>query len=87
MIHEPPAQLGRRVSAPVLIGILWAIAVLPNSRFAPSCGEGDNAELARDMLARHDWWEPAIFGLRYVEKPSLFAGLIAGTAQADGPRR
>jgi 4-amino-4-deoxy-L-arabinose transferase-like glycosyltransferase len=68
-----------------VIGILWAIAVLPN---LPVRGfrweEGNNAVLARDMLVRHDWWEPAIFGLRYVEKPSLFSGLIAGAAQLTG---
>jgi 4-amino-4-deoxy-L-arabinose transferase-like glycosyltransferase len=46
--------------------------------------EGNNAELARDMLARGDFLEPAIFGLRYVEKPSLLSWLIAGTARLTG---
>src|SRR5262249_53788554 len=80
--HE---QLARRVPIPALLVILWAVAVLPNlSVRAFIWEEGNNAELARDMLARHDWREPAIFGLRYGEKPSLFSGLIAGTAHPTG---
>jgi 4-amino-4-deoxy-L-arabinose transferase-like glycosyltransferase len=42
--------------------------------------EGNNVALARDILVRGDWLEPAIFGLRYIEKPSLLSWLIAGTA-------
>jgi 4-amino-4-deoxy-L-arabinose transferase-like glycosyltransferase len=46
--------------------------------------EGNNAVLARDVLARGAWLEPAIFGLRYVEKPSLYAWLVAGLARLTG---
>jgi hypothetical protein len=78
-------RLVQRVPAPVLIGLVWAIAVLPNlSVRSFMWEEGNNAELARDVLARGDLFEPAIFGLRYVEKPSLLAWLIAGTARLTG---
>jgi 4-amino-4-deoxy-L-arabinose transferase-like glycosyltransferase len=40
--------------------------------------------LARDVLTRGDWLEPSIFGLRYVEKPSLYAWLVAGIARLTG---
>jgi 4-amino-4-deoxy-L-arabinose transferase-like glycosyltransferase len=40
--------------------------------------------IARDVLARGDLLEPAIFGLRVAEKPSLLSWLIAGTARLTG---
>jgi len=40
--------------------------------------------MARDMLARGDLLEPAIFGLRWAEKPALLAWLIAGVARLTG---
>jgi 4-amino-4-deoxy-L-arabinose transferase-like glycosyltransferase len=40
--------------------------------------------IARDVLARGDWLEPAIFGRRVAEKPSLLSWLIAGTARLTG---
>jgi len=73
------------VPASVLAGLVWAIAVLPHlSLRCFMWEEGNNAELARDVLMRGDWLAPAIFGLRYVEKPPLFAWLIAGTASLTG---
>jgi 4-amino-4-deoxy-L-arabinose transferase-like glycosyltransferase len=64
---------------------VWAIAVLPNlSVRSFMWEEGNNAVLARDMLARGDWLEPTIFGIRYVEKPSLYAWLVAGVARLTG---
>ena len=64
---------------------MWAIAVLPNlSVRSFMWEEGNNAVLARDVLTRGDWLEPAIFGLRYVEKPSLYAWLVAGLAHLTG---
>jgi 4-amino-4-deoxy-L-arabinose transferase-like glycosyltransferase len=64
---------------------VWAIAVLPNLSVRSFVWEeGNNAVLARDILTRGNWLEPAIFGLRYVEKPSLYAWLVAGLAHLTG---
>lgn len=65
--------------------LVWAVAVLPNlSVRSFMWEEGDNAVLARDILTRGDWLQPTIFGLRYVEKPSLYTGLVAGIARLTG---
>jgi 4-amino-4-deoxy-L-arabinose transferase-like glycosyltransferase len=64
---------------------VWAIAVLPNlSGRSFMWEEGNSAVLARDLLTRGNWLEPSIFGLRYVEKPSLYAWLVAGFARLTG---
>jgi len=74
-----------RVPATVWIVLVWAIAVLPNlSVRSFKWEEGNNAILARDMLARGYLLEPEILGLRFAEKPSLLPWLIAGTAWLTG---
>jgi 4-amino-4-deoxy-L-arabinose transferase-like glycosyltransferase len=71
-----------RVPASACIALAWALATLPNlSGRSFMWEEGSNAVMARDMLARGDWLEPAIFGLRWVEKPTLLPWLIAGAAR------
>ena len=70
-----------RVPAWAWIALAWAIASLPNlSLHSFKWEEGYNAAMARDILARGDLLEPAIFGLRWAEKPTLLPWLITGTA-------
>jgi len=74
-----------RVPAAAWVVLAWAIAVLPNLTVRSLVwDEGINAELARDVLARGTWLEPAIYGLRWNEKPSLLAWLIAAAARLTG---
>jgi 4-amino-4-deoxy-L-arabinose transferase-like glycosyltransferase len=81
----PRRRAGAAAASTSFTGLVWAIAVLPHlSLRCFMWEEGNNAELARDVLMRGDWLAPAIFGLRYVEKPPLFAWLIAGTASLTG---
>ncbi len=70
-----------RVPAWAWIALAWAIASLPNlSLHSFKWEEGYNAAMARDILARGDLLEPAIFGLRWAEKPTLLPWLITGIA-------
>ena len=65
--------------------LVWAISVLPNlSVRSFMWEEGNSAVLARDVLIHGNWLAPSIFGLRYVEKPSLYAWLVAGIARLTG---
>jgi 4-amino-4-deoxy-L-arabinose transferase-like glycosyltransferase len=74
-----------RLPAAAWVALAWAIATLPNLSVRSFIWEeGTNAVLARDMLARGDLLEPAIFGLRWAEKPTLLPWLIAGTARVTG---
>jgi 4-amino-4-deoxy-L-arabinose transferase-like glycosyltransferase len=78
------AVMGR---LPVWAWILgaWAAASLPNLAVRSfRWEEGNYAVMARDMLARGDLLEPAIFGMRWAEKPALLAWLIAGVARLTG---
>ncbi len=72
-------------AVPILIIVLWACAVLPNlSLRAFIYEEGTNAEIARDILTRGDFLQPAVYGIRWHEKPSLLSWLIAGFAKLTG---
>jgi 4-amino-4-deoxy-L-arabinose transferase-like glycosyltransferase len=74
-----------RVPAAVWVVLIWAIAVLPNLTVRSLVwDEGINAELARDILARGNLLEPAIYGVRWGEKPSLLPWLIAAAARLTG---
>src|SRR5262249_33166807 len=79
------AALPVSVFASVMTVLVWAIAVLPHlSLRCFMWEEGNNAELSRDVLLRSHWLAPAIFGLRYVERPPLFAWLVASIARLTG---
>src|ERR1700751_3041356 len=79
------SQLRRRGAVPIFIVLLWASAVLPNlSLRSFILEEGTNAEIARDILARGDFLQPYIYGIRWHEKPSLLSWLIAGFATVSG---
>ncbi len=78
-------RLLKKIPAPVWIILVWALAVLPNLSVRSFIWEeGNNAALARDMLARGNLLEPAVYGVRWSEKPSLLACLIAGVARLTG---
>jgi 4-amino-4-deoxy-L-arabinose transferase-like glycosyltransferase len=79
------AYLRRPGAVPILIIVLWACAVLPNlSLRAFIYEEGTNAEIARDIMARGDFLQPYVYGIRWHEKPSLLSWLIAGFAKLTG---
>ena len=79
------SQLRRRGAVPILIVVLWACAVFPNlSLRSFILEEGTNAEIARDILARGDFLQPYIYGIRWHEKPSLLGWLVAGFALFTG---
>jgi len=77
--------LRRPGAAPVLIVSFWACAVLPNLTVRSFIyEEGTNAEIARDILAHGRLLQPFVYGVRWHEKPSLLAWLIAGFAGVTG---
>ena len=39
--------------------------------------EGRYAEIAKEMVLRHDWIEPKLYGIDYLKKPVLFYWLLA----------
>ena len=79
------AYLRRPGAVPILIIVIWACAVLPNLPLrAFIYEEGTNAEIARDILARGDFLQPSVYGIRWHEKPSLLSWLIAGFAKLTG---
>ena len=39
--------------------------------------EGRYAEIAKEMVLRHDWVEPRLYGIDYLKKPVLFYWLLA----------
>ncbi len=39
--------------------------------------EGRYAEIAKEMVLRHDWIEPRLYGIDYLKKPVLFYWLLA----------
>ncbi len=46
--------------------------------------EGRNAEVAREMLAQHDWVTPHFDTLPYLDKPVVFFWLVAGSLRIFG---
>lgn len=77
--------LRRREVVPLVIILFWACAVLPNLTVRSFIWEeGTNAEIARDVLTNGHFFQPFVYGIRWHEKPSLFAWLIAGVADVTG---
>jgi 4-amino-4-deoxy-L-arabinose transferase-like glycosyltransferase len=73
------------ISAPLVIGLLWACAVLPwLSVRSFIWEEGTNVEIARDILAHGDFLRPLIYGIAWDEKPSLLPWLITAFAVFPG---
>ena len=83
----PPTRGERRehLIVAVLIVLIWAVALLPHlSMRSFIYEEARNAELARDMLRHGNLLEPSIYGIRWVEKPSLLAWLIVAASHLTG---
>jgi 4-amino-4-deoxy-L-arabinose transferase-like glycosyltransferase len=79
------ALLRRPGAGSVIIILLWACLSLPNLSVRSFIWEeGTNAEIARDVLAHGHLLEPYIYGVRFVDKPSLLPWLIAGVASLTG---
>ena len=60
--------------------LFLAVAVLSSFLFFFKLGdrsfrnpdEGRYAEIAKEMVLRHDWIEPRLYGIDYLKKPILF---------------
>jgi len=73
-----------RGATALLICVVWACAALPGLSLRSFIWEeGTNAEIARAILAHGDFLQPSIYGVRWHEKPSLLAWLIAGSLVAS----
>lgn len=46
--------------------------------------EGRYAEIAKEMVQRHDWVEPRLYGVDYLKKPVLFYWLVAASFRLFG---
>jgi len=70
---------------PIIVLLVWACAVLPNLTLHSFIWEeGTNAEIARDVLAHGHFLVPIVYGVPWLEKPSLLPWLIAGVAAVTG---
>ena len=69
----------------MIVLLFWACAVLPNLTLHSFVWEeGTNAEIARDVLAHGHFLVPIVYGIPWLEKPSLLPWLIAGVAAVSG---
>src|SRR4051812_46032658 len=59
----------------ILLGFFFFLLLGSRPLFIPD--EGRYAEIARAMLASHDWITPHLNGIEYFEKPPLFYWLGA----------
>src|ERR1043166_3877669 len=74
-----------KIPAAVWMILLWALVALPNLSVRSFIWEeGTNAELARDILKHGSLTEPSVYGIGWIEKPSLLPCLIAGVARVSG---
>jgi 4-amino-4-deoxy-L-arabinose transferase-like glycosyltransferase len=78
-------SLRRPRAVPIIVLLVWACAVLPNLTLHSFIWEeGTNAEIARDVLAHGHFLVPSVYGIPWLEKPSLLPWLIAGVAAVTG---
>ena len=78
-------SLRRPRAVPIIVLLVWACAVLPNLTLHSFIWEeGTNAEIARDVLAHGHFLVPIVYGIPWLEKPSLLPWLIAGAAAVSG---
>ncbi len=87
LAKSPPTGGGRREALIVagLIVLIWAVALLPHlSARAFIYEEGRNAELAHDIVLHGNPLQPSIYGMRWVEKPSLLPWLIVAASHLTG---
>ena len=83
----PPAILtsgpGRQISL-VLAAAACLFFVGLGSLPVVEPDEGRNAEVAREMLASHDWITPHFDNLPYLDKPAFFFWVVAGSFRLWG---
>ncbi len=74
-------------AAAVAVG-LAVVLLLPGLGGAPfdDPGEGQHAEIAREILATGDWLTLRLNGVRYFDKPPLLYWLVAGAFTVFGER-
>ncbi len=71
-----------------LIGSFWAILYLFFGLFSPGLLDDVDSvytEIAREMLARHDFVTPTVDGIRFFDKPPLMYWMAAGSMRLFGP--
>jgi 4-amino-4-deoxy-L-arabinose transferase-like glycosyltransferase len=70
---------GRAALAVAACVILTAALLFPGLAAAPfdDPGEGQHAEIARELMASGDWWTLRLNGVRYFDKPPLLYWLAA----------
>lgn len=66
----------------VVLGCLFFVLLGSRPLFVPD--EGRYAEIAREMIASHDWVTPTLNGITYFEKPILFYWLGAIAIKVGG---
>jgi 4-amino-4-deoxy-L-arabinose transferase-like glycosyltransferase len=78
-------SLRRPRAVPIIVLLVWACVVLPTLTLHSFIWEeGTNAEIARDVLAHGHFPVPIVYGIPWLEKPSLLPWLIAGVAAVTG---
>ncbi len=80
-----PARLWRPSSL-LLIGLSWLVLQL-GGLFTPGLLDDVDSvytEIAREMLARHDYVTPTIDGIRFFDKPPLMYWMAAGSMRLFG---
>ncbi len=91
MTSTAPAPARTRpwsVSSLALIGTFWAILYLFFGLFSPGLLDDVDSvytEIAREMLARHDFVTPTVDGIRFFDKPPLMYWMAAGSMRLFGP--
>lgn len=71
----------------LLITLFWAILQL-GGLFSPGLLDDVDSvytEIAREMLARHDWVTPTVDGIRFFDKPPLMYWMAASSMRVFGP--
>src|SRR5438270_2490950 len=77
-----------RISSLVWITLLWAVIYIPGM-FSPALlddADSKHAEVAREMVLRHDWVTLYTNGIRYMEKAPLMYWSVAASFRLFGSR-
>src|SRR3954466_7196155 len=76
-----PAAPRRPISTTLIMGVLWIIFYASFTLFHPALlddADSVHAEVAREMLLRHDYVTLYANGIRYLEKAPLLYWSMAG---------
>ncbi len=86
--HTSRPQRRWQPSSLLLIGSFWAILYFFFGLFSPGLLDDVDSvytEIAREMLARHDYVTPYLDGIRFFDKPPLMYWMAAGCMRLFGP--